>query len=128
MKKFFRGLMVFAMALAIVMPMAPVMAQTDPFGTDVVNTELNGVLGESNSDPRAIATRIINIILTFLGLLAVVIILIGGFKWMTAGGNEENVAAAQKIIVSGIIGLVIILASWGIATFVLSQISGAVNG
>ncbi|MFW5888708.1 MAG: hypothetical protein ACOCVY_03255, partial [Patescibacteria group bacterium] len=61
----------------------------------------------------------------FLGILAVVIILIGGFKWMTAAGNEDKVGEAKKIIVAGVIGLVIILASWGIATFVLEQLMGA---
>jgi len=57
--------------------------------------------------------------------LAVVIILIGGFKWMTAGGNEEQVEEAKKILIAGIIGLVIILASWGIANFVLGSLLNA---
>ena len=68
----------------------------------------------------------INIILGFLGIVAVVIILLGGFKWMTAGGNEDKVGEARKLITAGIIGLIIILASFAIASFVLTQLSAAV--
>jgi hypothetical protein len=79
-------------------------------------------IGLSNRDPRAIAADVINILLGFLGIIAVIIILIGGFKWMTAGGNEDKVAEAKKLISAGVIGLVIIFASWGIATFVISSL------
>ncbi|MFH0956085.1 MAG: hypothetical protein V1801_02650, partial [Candidatus Falkowbacteria bacterium] len=76
--------------------------------------------------PRAIAAQVINIILGFLGIVAVIIILLGGFKWMTAGGNEDKVGEAKKLITAGIIGLVIILAAFAIATFVLTQLGAAV--
>ncbi len=54
--------------------------------------------------------------------MAVVIVLVGGFKWMTAGGNEEKVGAAKKLLVGGLIGLVIVLLAWGISTWVLTTI------
>jgi hypothetical protein len=54
--------------------------------------------------------------------------LLGGFKWMTAGGNEDKVGEAKKLITAGIIGLVIILAAFAIATFVLSQLLSATTG
>jgi hypothetical protein len=63
--------------------------------------------------------------LGFLGIVAVVIILIGGFKWMTAGGNEDKTAEARKLITAGIIGLVIILSAFAIAKFVLDQLLSA---
>ena len=54
-----------------------------------------------------------------------IIILLGGFKWMTAGGNEDKVGEAKKLIIAGVIGLIIILASWGIATFVINALVSA---
>ena len=71
------------------------------------------------------ATQIINVALGLLGIVAVVIILIGGFKWMTAGGNDEGVTEARKLIFSGIIGIAIILSAWAIARFVLVQLGEA---
>ncbi len=65
---------------------------------------------------------IIRAALGFLGIIAVVIILIGGFKWMTAGGTEEKVEEAKKLIIAGIIGLAIILSAYAIASFVIDQL------
>jgi hypothetical protein len=120
MKKMLKMLMIVALSLTITMPMltvAPALALgINDLGTNYINT------GLGNADPREIASSIINIALGFLGVLAVIIILIGGFKWMTAAGNEDQIADAKKVLMAGIIGLVIILASWGIATFVLTSL------
>lgn len=86
---------------------------------DVTSKELQ--LGNKDLDEAVIG--IINVLLGFLGLIAVVIILIGGFKWMTAGGGEEKVEEAKKMIFSGIIGLAIILSAWAIAQFVIKQLA-----
>lgn len=102
----------------------------DVWGTDTGNTAgakvVTDATGLGEKDPREIVAQIINIILGFLGIVAVIIILLGGFKWMTAGGNEDKVGEARKLIVAGIIGLVIILASFAIASFVLTQLGAAV--
>ena len=65
---------------------------------------------------------IIQILLGFLGILAVIIILWGGFIWMTAAGDETKVDKAKKLIISGIVGIVIILAAYIIAKFVIDTI------
>jgi len=83
--------------------------------------------GLGQRDPREIVARVVRIILGFLGVIAVIIILLGGFKWMTAGGNEEKVTEARKLIVSGIIGLVIVMAAFGIAQFVINSLLDATN-
>lgn len=73
-------------------------------------------------------SSIINVALSLLGIIAVVIILIGGFRWMTAGGNDDKVAEARKWIFSGIIGLAIVLSAWAIATFVIDKLAEATTG
>jgi hypothetical protein len=75
-----------------------------------------------SGDVRETAARIINVALGFLGIIAVVIVLLGGFKYMVAGGNEEKTSEAKKLIVSGIIGLAIILSAWAITSFVISRL------
>jgi len=57
----------------------------------------------------------------------VIIVLIGGFKYMLSGGSEEKTAEARKLIISGIIGLAIILSAWAITTFVLSRLIEATS-
>ena len=69
--------------------------------------------------------NVINILLGLLGVIAVLIILYGGFMWMTAAGNEDKVEKAKKLIISGIIGIIIILSAYTIAQFVISGILSA---
>jgi amino acid transporter len=76
-----------------------------------------------NYRPLAIVGRVVNVLLGLLGVAAVVIIIIGGFKWMTAGGAEEKIKDAKKLIGQGIIGLVIVLAAYAIAWFILEQLA-----
>lgn len=79
-------------------------------------------IGLGDTDVRVTVARIIRVAMGLLGIVAVVIILIGGFTWMTAGGNEEKVGEAKKWIFAGIIGLAIILSAFAIASFVLTQL------
>ena len=78
--------------------------------------------GLGTRDIREGAMAIVSVLLGFLGIVAIIIILYGGFVWLTAAGNEEKVAQAKKIISAGIIGLVIIFVSYALATFVIDQL------
>ncbi len=87
-----------------------------------------GEAGLGDADLVDTIAQIIRIALGFLGIIAVVIILLGGFKWMTAGGNDDKVKDAKKLIFSGIIGLVIVLTAYAIASFVIDSIMTATAG
>jgi len=89
---------------------------------------VEGYSGLSREDPRIILARIINIALGLLGIIATVLVIYAGFRWMTAGGNEESVKTAQKILTAAIIGLIIILSAFVISNFALREIYGAVSG
>lgn len=80
-------------------------------------------LGLGTADLQATVINIIQWILGLLGLIAVVMILIGGFKWMTAGGNEEKIESAKKLLTAAIIGLVIILLAWAIVIFAVGVLT-----
>ncbi|MDP2944468.1 MAG: pilin [bacterium] len=126
MKNISKHLISLAILAFLVVPVLTLTAnaQFDP-GLNQVSTGLNNSL--SSTDPRIVIGRIINMVLGFLGVIAVGIILLGGFKWMTAGGNEEKTGEAKKLLGAGVIGLVIILSSWAIATFVINSLNTAVN-
>lgn len=72
--------------------------------------------------------RLIRTAISFLGILAVLFMLYGGFLFMTAGGNEDKLKRARGIFVSAIIGLVIILSAFSIAQFVLSRLTSSLGG
>ena len=81
----------------------------------------------NDTSPVQTASIIIGAFLNALGLISVGIILFAGFKWMTAQGNQSQVEDAQKTLRYAIIGLVIILGSYGIALFVFDQIESATS-
>jgi len=95
---------------------------------DVGVNEINNDIVLSSGDPRTIAARVINIVMLVLGVLAVGLIIYGGFIWMTSNGAEDKIEKAKKILKNSVIGLVIILSAWGIASFILSRLTGATNG
>ena len=99
---------------------APALAQITP--GEVLPSTIQPAIGLSSADVRVTVARIIRVAMSLLGIIAVVIILIGGFTWMTAGGNDEKVGEAKKWIFSGVIGLAIILSAYAIATFVINQL------
>lgn len=88
------------------------------------NNEVPSALGQTSDpvDVRIMASRIINIALSFLGIIFFILTVYAGFKWMTAAGNEDQVGEAKKLLTRAVIGLIIILASYGISVFVLKNV------
>ncbi len=84
--------------------------------------------GVAKTDPRAIISNLISIVSGFLGIIAVVIVLMSGFQWMTAGGDEEAIKKAQQRLIQGIIGLILILSTWSIAYYVVNTVSKSIFG
>ena len=56
----------------------------------------------------------ISLVLIVVSLVFFFILVIGGLKWITSGGDEKKVAAARAQITNALIGLVIVFAAWAI--------------
>lgn len=97
-------------------------------GTVNTGIEFASGTGLSNQDIRVTIAKIIRIILGFLGIIAIGLTMYAGFLWMTSGGNEEKIAQAKLILRNGLIGLVIILSSFAIVTFILGKLMDATGG
>ncbi len=85
------------------------------------------VTGLGSADLVTIIVNIIQLVLGFLGLIALVIVLLAGFKWMTSGGNDDKIGEAKKLMKSGVIGLLIILSSYIIASFVMDFLTDSTS-
>lgn len=84
---------------------------------DVVREGISG-----NQDVEGRVIDIINYGVGFLGLIAVVFLIIGGVQYMTAAGDEGKVEKATKTITNSLIGLAIVILSGLIVNFLLSNI------
>ena len=97
----------------------------DPYTTfeeSASTSEFQETTGLGNAEPVDVASRIINVALTVLGLFTLLLIIWGGYIWMNARGNQEEVEKAKKILTGAVIGLIIILASYGVASFIFSNV------
>lgn len=94
---------------------------------EITANSLAGVSGLTATDPRTIIATLVRSLLGFLGIIAVIIILLGGFKYMTAGGAEDKVEEAKKLMISGVIGLIIVIAAFGIASLVINALNTAIG-
>ena len=65
--------------------------------------------------------NVINSILVYVGIILMILIAYAGVLWMTAGGNEEQINKAKKIIKGSVIGFLVVILSYtivfGIASF-----------
>ncbi len=68
---------------------------------------------------RGIVLTIVNFFLTFLGLLAVIMVIYGGFLYVSSAGNEENVNKAKKILLYAVLGIVVIIVSFALVNTLL---------
>lgn len=120
--KHFHKLATFA-AAAVMLVTAGLTQVTLAQGTGL--DELRSEAGFGTKTIYQTVGSIIKVALGVVGLIAVVLVIYGGFKWMTSGGSEEKVDEAKKLLYSGIIGLVIILSAYALSSFVLSTLTTA---
>ncbi|MBI2637141.1 MAG: hypothetical protein HYW81_03030 [Parcubacteria group bacterium] len=71
---------------------------------------------------------VINILLGFAGVVAVIFIIYAGFRWITASGNEEQVKEARGNIRNAVIGLVVIFLAFVITNFVTKSLIDVIGG
>ncbi|MDD3284183.1 MAG: hypothetical protein PHZ07_01160 [Patescibacteria group bacterium] len=75
--------------------------------------------GYKQGDVVSTIAIIVRIVLSLLGVFFLILIIMGGFQWMSAGGNEETVTKARKRITDASIGLAIIIFSYLISMFIM---------
>lgn len=122
----------FVMALGLAVP---ALAQT---AQDQIN---NGLCAGSNfeisADPgqcsitsvdatsqiNNIVHTIVNLLSAIVGVVAVIMIIVGGFRYITSGGNDASVTSAKNTILYAIIGLVVVALAQVLVRFTLSKLT-----
>ena len=70
------------------------------------------------TDLGTILSAGIKLIIIAAGLIAFVYLLLGGIKWITSGGDKAGVETARNQIIQALIGLIVVLAAWGLIVLV----------
>jgi len=88
--------------------------------------EKTGYSPGKSASPEVEVGRIIAYALSFLGVVFMILIVYGGYMWLTARGNEEQITKAKDLIKHSIIGMVIVFAAFMVSYFVVDRILMAV--
>jgi Na+/H+ antiporter NhaD/arsenite permease-like protein len=85
----------------------------------------SAICGATTEDdvPGFIET-IVNTILIVLGMIAVIMIIIGGIRYTTSNGDASNIKSAKDTILYAVIGLIVAILSYAIVNFVLGRFGG----
>ena len=115
-------------------------AATEPINSDIANSVCKGVLstetGTISPDTTVqdcektgdgsfgfLVQRIINIFSVVVGAVSVIMIIIGGFRYIISGGDSNGVGAAKNTILYAIVGLVIVIFAQLIVRFILTSVT-----
>ena len=89
---------------------------------DIIGNETG--FGETKTDVGLYdkIADVINIALGFAGIIATILIIVAGTKWIMAGGNEEEITKAKGTIKGSVIGIGIVLASYIVVNFIVIKL------
>ena len=72
--------------------------------------------------PQVLIGKVINAILGMVGSIALLMFVYGGFLWLTAGGNPEQIKKGKDVLVWASIGLVVIFTSYALVHFIIKAL------
>lgn len=68
--------------------------------------------------------KIVNIMLFIVGAVAVIMLIIGGIRYVTSNGAQDQVTAAKNTIMYAIIGIIVAVLAYAIVSFVVTGLNG----
>jgi len=126
-KTFFTIISVLAIATLVLTP-ALALATSDDLLEEIGEKAGIGAADTGEQQLVDIVGTVISVLLSLLGVIFLLLLIYGGFLWMTSRGNEDIVDKAKRIIQDSIIGLIIILAAYAISRFVIDALIKATEG
>lgn len=119
-------------ALSLIVPALALAIPAAAMAADVSGGKLVPATIEPINNIVSVVRGIIKFILVVAFVIAFIMLLVGGIRWITAGGDEKGVAGARNTITAALIGLVVILVAYAIIRLVevffkVDIITGGVN-
>jgi hypothetical protein len=93
-------------------------------GTDLTNAGggcTQATAGNSTSSISTLINEVITVFSWIVGSISIIMIIYGGFRYVTSGGNDASVSGAKNTIIYALIGLVIVALAQVIVHFVLAK-------
>ena len=108
--------------------LVPAMASADSAAKDAACAAIGGCDQDTTTDGSK--SKVTNVIQTFInilswvvGVVSVIMIIIGGFKFITSGGDSAKVKSAREAVIYALVGLVIVALAQVIVAFVINNVT-----
>lgn len=139
-QKIKRQLIIFSSVITLLAPVAVSTGVAVACNTNTANQIAAGssaASGDANTDCAnsgagsqegigKLASNVVNIFSFVVGAIAVIMIIYGGFRYITSGGASEGVSTAKNTLIYAIVGLIIVALAQILVHFVLNQTSQAI--
>ncbi len=114
---------VLIVLLVFAFQVLPVAAAGSSFSDGLKNTSLEAgyPVAKAESNPGAFFVQMLGGVLApvFIGVIAMVILIYGGYTWMTARGEEQKVEKAKALITNTIIAIIVIFSAYAIVKLII---------
>lgn len=94
-------------------------------GTPELKSTCKPLAGDGTDGIQPIAKKVVNLFSIIVGITAVIFVILGGFKYITSGGDSGKVGSAKSTLIYALVGLVIVALSQLIVRFVLTSATTA---
>lgn len=118
----------FVFALLLLLPqvsLAQKQGLQKAFGSDSPLSKVKTGAGYSDENIGDISGRVINTVLTLVGVVFLLLMVYAGYLWMTARGEDAQIKKAMDIVKGTVIGLVLVLSAYAITVFVTKGLNPA---
>ncbi len=118
MRKILAASLIMIIAPLLFLHVASAQLITDANSLSSMTDQVAVAASLGQTDIGLVVALIIRIVLGFLATIFIILMIYSGFRWMTAGGNEEAIKKSKSMITAAIIGLIVILAAYAITYFI----------
>lgn len=129
MKTFFKKAAPYLLSLALLTAPILALAQTGGVSEGLNSPGLSSQFGfgslQRQTTLKGLLIEIIRIMLLLAGIIAVMFVIIGGYYYVTAQGNEEQAEKGKNTLINAIIGIVVIILSYVIINVVSNLVSSS---
>ncbi len=116
-----RGAASVAGVSSFAMSTAAVSAQSAQEGLDTAVTDENQT---SIFEDGGVFERVVNVLLFLVGAISVIMLIVGGIRYIVSAGDQNQVTNAKNTILYAIIGIIVAVLAWGIVNFLLGWLYG----
>ena len=122
MKKLRSIFMVFGIIAGLIVFTAPATQAINPFGTACDANSSATLCASKGDSAMSLVHKIINLLIYAVGIIAVIMIVIGGLRYTVSSGDQAGVTTAKNTVMYAVIGLVVAVLSYAVVNLVITRL------